>query len=51
MSQWIWHYASPKDTTPWPLRVAPKVVRCENCGRQVKTGDWPFCPHGKESHA
>jgi hypothetical protein len=21
------------------------MIRCEECGRQVKIGDWPFCPH------
>ena len=57
MSQWVFHYAPPardfaregRSRLPW--KEAKKSVRCENCGRKIKTGDWPFCPHGKESHA
>ncbi len=24
---------------------------CEKCGRELEVGDFPFCPHGRSSHA
>jgi hypothetical protein len=22
------------------------MTTCEDCGREVRVGDWPYCPHG-----
>ncbi len=30
-------------------KVDPKT--CEQCGRPLKPGDWPWCPHGKGKYS
>lgn len=27
----------------------PSYMPCQNCGHEVKFGEWPFCPHERVS--
>lgn len=32
------------------MATHPKVTKdgsCPHCGKMLKVGDWPWCPHGK----
>lgn len=26
------------------------TVKCDNCGKELQTGDWPFCKGNPEDH-
>lgn len=34
------------DTLTFTMDVPVNSAKCEKCGQEYKTGEWPYCPHG-----